>query len=190
VTDAELQGIAVQTWNMALRDLRKGRFNFLVACYHETDRPPLHRMDKCEKQVIEMLGEDWLNHGSTKELGFKMLRLAVSLMPPDAVSFVTCCHRFTPTEKYERLTPAERQTLHSKGNDGIRQAAKQGLFKECDSLLAHAQTRERVCQHMQDFERGRPIGEPETVFMPQDRFDGRLKLYGGLDDPMKFQYEA
>ena len=191
MTDAELQGIAAQSLNMAKRDLARGRFNFLLAAYNLCDTPPLHRMDKIEALVIERLGENWLNSGRTKNIGFQTLRIAVDLLPPDAVVIVTMCNGFSLTAKFWELTPAQQRELHNATHDRHHEAVKEGLMDVCDVLLATVQTPERVCMYQQNLDRrGEFTGRPETKCFPQEGFDGRLKMYGKHYDPVKFAYEA
>jgi hypothetical protein len=186
MTDAQLQGVGAQALNMAKRDREKGSFNFLLASYHESDTPPLHRMDRIEALIIERLGEDWLNHGSTKDLGFYVLRLAVNTMPPDAVVIVTGCVAFNPTGKFHKLPPAEQATLFNAGHDIHEKAVQDGLLRSCDILLATVQTPERVCLYQQEITQR--VG-PVTRFMNQTEFGGRLKMFG-VEPGVKFEYEA
>lgn len=180
MTDAELQGVAAQALNLAKRDMQQNKFNFLLASYHVGDVPPLHRMQKVEALIIEKLGEDWLNNGKTKDAGFRMLRFCIDVLPPDAVVFVTAANRFQPTAKFETLTEVQRQELLDAGHDRHNQAAKEGLLELHDCLCAIAQTPTRVCNYMQDFLCGHPVGNPDTSFFPQANFDGRIKMFGAV----------
>ncbi len=82
MTDQEMLGLAAQALNMAKRDLEAGNFNFLLAGYFEGEA--LHRMKKVEELILKHLGENWLNSGQTKDVGFGVMRTAVDLMPPHA----------------------------------------------------------------------------------------------------------
>jgi hypothetical protein len=178
MTDAELQGVAAQALNMAKRDIERGSFHFLLALYHECDTPPLHRMTEIEKLIIERLGEEWLNSGRTKNVGFYVLRLAVDLLPPDAVVIVTIVNSFTPTARFYEL-PEERRDELLRSHDRQHQAVAEGLFTVCDALCAIVQTPTRVCQYIQEYDRHRrPTGKPRAAFLPQEDFDGRLKMFG------------
>jgi hypothetical protein len=178
MTDEELKGIAAQALNMAKRDLERKRFNFLLAVYHERDTHKLHRMEKVEKFIISKLGENWLNQGKTKDLGFGLIRGAVNFMPPDAVVFVTVCNMFTPTEKFNKLPVAEKKKLMDEGHDRHHEAVREGLLTLSDALLAMAQTPQRICIYQQAISEKEFIGQPETKFMPQEDFGGRLKMFG------------
>jgi hypothetical protein len=179
MTDAQLQGIGAQALNMAKRDIEQGSFNFLLASYHECDETKLHRMPDVEALIIERLGKDWLNDGRAKDIGFRLLRMAVDLMPPDAVVFVTLCNSFGPTAKFHELTPAQQTELIEAGHNRHHQAVKEGLMDRYDILLATVQTPERVCMYRQVLdERGEFSGKPETRCGPQKGFGGRLKMFG------------
>ena len=186
MTDAELQGIAAQALNMARRDMEQGEFNFLLASYHQEDKSPLHRMRKIEVLIVGRLGKDWLNHGRTKDIGFYMLRMATSMLPPDAVVFVTAANAFKPTEKMAALPPQQMLDMLDAGHDRHHEMVKEGLLELRDTLVALVQTPTRVCQYVQEVHRGQPVGKPETVFVPQEDFDGRLKMYGDGNSPLNF----
>ena len=188
VTKAELQGYAAQALNMALRDIEQtGGFNFLLAVCHSGETPPFYRMRKVEELVVEKLGEDWLNSGSTKDIGFDMLRLMVTTLPPEAVVFCTAANAFKGTDKLAALPAAEQLALLRASHDRHHQAAKEGLLELHDTLIALAQTLTLVCQYVQEVDHGKFVGKPDTTFFPQEGFEGRLKLYGGdLDDALHF----
>jgi len=190
MTDAELQGIAAQSLNMAKRDLGRGGFNFLLAAYNLCDQPPLHRMDKIEALVIERLGENWLNNGRTKDIGFAVLRQCIDTLPPDAVVVVTMCNGFSLTAKAQELSRAELMKLVNDSNhDRHHEAVKEGLMEVCDVLLATVQTRERVCMYQQRLDRrGEFLGKPDTKCFPQEGFEGRLKMFGKHYDPLKYAH--
>jgi hypothetical protein len=177
LTDAELTGLAAQALNMAKRDLEQGDFNFLVASYHEGET--LHRMADLETLVVERLGEDWLNHGATKDLGFLVFRTAVQLMPPDAFVFVTAGSAFKPTERFFQLPEAQQRELLDAGHDRHHQAVKDGILAINDALVAVAQTPERVCHYQQDLVGRGVFSKAQSFCAPQAEFDGRMKLFGG-----------
>ena len=192
LTDAELQGIAAQALNMAKLDMERGKLNFLLASYYEGEIPPLHRMDRIEALIIQRLGENWLNSGRTKDIGFKTLRIAVDLLPPDAVVFVTFNNGFSFGAKFHELPPAQQKEVFNEliraGHDRHHQAVKEGLLDVCDVLLATVQTPERVCIYQQSLDRrGEFSGKPQTRFMRQQDLGGRLKMF---DVPIKFEYKA
>jgi hypothetical protein len=179
LSDEELKGIAAQALNMAKRDAERGEFNFLLAVYNLGDVPPLMRMSKIEALIIQRLGEDWLNHGRTKDVGFGVLRECIDMKPPDAVVFVTICNGFAPTKKLLALSVAEQKKLVDAGHNAHHQAVKDGLLTVSDVLVAIAQTPERVCQYHQKLdEHKRLTGQPEADCSPQENFDGRLKMFG------------
>ena len=178
MTDAELQGISAQALNMAKRDLDRGNFNFLLAVYHQADEQKLHRMVKVEELIIKKMGEEWLNDGLRKDIGFRIIREAVDWMPPEAVVFVTACNMFTPTEKLSKLPVEERRKLLDGGHDRHHEAVQTGLLAIGEGLLAIAQTPERVCMYQQKVEKLTFTGHPETKFFPQADFGGRMKMFG------------
>jgi len=178
MTDEQLQGFAAQALNMAKKDIERHRFHFLIATYHEADQEGLHRMTRIEKLIIEKLGEAWLNSGRTKDAGFELLRVAVDLMPPDAVIFVTSCNAFTPTAKFAALSREQQEELMNSGHDRHHEAVKEGLLVIQDGLLALAQTTERICVYQQAVENGAFSGSPQTKVFPQEGFSGRMKMFG------------
>lgn len=177
LSDAVLQGLAAQALNLAKRDFEQGKFNFLLASYHESDGPRLHRMQKIEALIVERLGEDWLNNGRKKDIGFDMLRTATHILPPDAIVFVTAANRFESTAKLNALPDAQRIAMLNTNHDRHLQMVKEGLLEIHDGFSAIVQTPTRVCSYFQDFDRGEPVGKPITMFIPQADFDGRLKMY-------------
>jgi hypothetical protein len=183
LTDAELQGLGAQALNMAKRDIEKGDFNFLLAAYNESDQPRLHRMKQIETLIIERLGEDWLNHERSKDTGFAVLRIAVSLLPPDAVIVVTVANGFRPTPKFFDLSPAKQTYFVGGGHDRQHQAVKEGVMDVCDVLAATVQTAERVCIYQHEIDpRWRLTGAPATRCFPQSEFSGRLKMFGAEEE--------
>jgi hypothetical protein len=177
MTDAELQGVAAQVLNMAKRDIERGRFNFLFAAYHVSDTPPLHRMEKIEALVVERLGEDWLNSGEAKDIGFHVLRLAVDMLPPDAVVIATGANSFKATPRLRALPEARQRALLNGGHDKQHQAVAEGLLEVCDAIVAIVQTKERVLQYVQEIGPHGPTGKPDAQFYPQADFSGRMKMF-------------
>lgn len=173
MTDAELKGLGAQALNMAKRDIDRGEFNFLLASYYRCDVPPLHRMTTIEKLIAERLGQEWLNSGKAKDIGFNMLRLAVSLMPPDAVVIVTSANMFNPTPKLAGLPEAQQEELWNAPYARQHEAVKEGLLEICDAVYACVQTPTRVCEYIQavGFDR------PQTRYCQQAQFGGRMKMY-------------
>lgn len=179
LTDAHLQGIAKQALNLAARDIEQAQFNFLLASYHESDKQPLRRMRTIETLIVERLGEKWLESGKTKDMGFSMLSMAVAMLPPDAVVFVTAANGFVPTDKFRALTLEQQLDLLNKGHDTHHRAVRDGLFTLDDMLAAVVQTAERVCLCNQSLDpRGRLTGTPSMQCVPQEQFDGRMKMFG------------
>ncbi len=179
LTDAELKGVGAQTLNMVKRDLELGRFNFLFASYHVGDKPPLHRMNKIEALVVERLGENWLNSGRAKDMGFYVLRLAVDLLPPDAVVIATGANSFKATARLDALPKERHRALLNASHDEQHKAVAEGLLEVCDAILVMVQTPERICQYVQEIGPHGPVGNATAQFFPQEGFTGRLKMYGG-----------
>ena len=178
MTDAQLQGIGAQACNMCKRDLERDEFNFFLATY-ECDARQLHRMTKIEELIVQQLGENWLNSGRTKDIGFGILRECVDLMPPDAMIIASVTNHFRPTEKFDQLTSEQKQELVHSAHDRHHEAVAQGLLTLCDALTVVVQTPERVCLYTQDFDRHRhPVGKPDTHCIPQEQFGGRMKMFG------------
>lgn len=173
MTDAELKGIAAQALNLAKLDRERGQFNFLLASYHEGEG--LHRMTKIEATIIQMLGEEWMNSGARKDIGFGIIRLATAILPPDALVFVTAANGFAPTAKFHALPLDQQKALIDAGHDRHHEAAKEGFFELHDIWAVVAQTAERVCLYEQANE---PDAKPHCRFCPQDEFGGRMKVYG------------
>jgi len=177
LTDHELQGLAAQALNLAKRDMERGQFNFLVASYHRGE--PLHRMNRIEALIIERLGEEWLNAGRTKDIGFRILRMATEILPPDALVIVTAANRFKATDKMLALPEAQQLEILESNHDRHHRAVAEGLLTVCDCLHATAQSATRVCVYFQDYLPGGEFdGPPETRFRAQEDFGGRLKMYG------------
>lgn len=179
ITDPELKGLGAQALNLVKRDLEQGTFNFLLAAYHIGER--LYRLKKVEALIIERLGEDWLNSGSKKDIGFHILRMAVQVAPPDAAVFATVANAFTPTERFLALPVSQRHELLDAGYDRHHRAVAEGFLTVGDALCAIVQTPERVCQYTQDLQGGQPKGKPRSLILPQANFSGRLKMFGTED---------
>jgi hypothetical protein len=178
LTDAELQGFAAQALNIAKHDIEQnGEFNFLLASYHESDTPPIHRMTSIETLIIGRLGKDWLNNGRKKDVGFYMLRMAVKMLPPDAVVFATAANKFKATAKLAALPMKQQLDMLDTNHDRHHQMVKEGLLELHDTLCVLVQTPTRVCQYAQEIHHGQFVGKPEMIFTAQAVFDGRLKMY-------------
>jgi hypothetical protein len=178
LTDEELKGISAQALNMAKLDIERNQFNFLFAAYFADDTPPLHRMEKIEALVVKQLGQEWLNCGATKDIGFGVLRMAMRMLPPEAVVIVTAVNAFVPTEKFQSLPVKQQRKLMRETHEAHHAAAREGLLDLRDALVAIAQTPERVCQYMQTYGPGSiPLGTASASFFPQKDFGGRLKMY-------------
>lgn len=177
ISDDLLKGMAAQAFNMAKLDLERERFNFLLAAYHEGEG--LRRMAKVEALIIEKLGENWLNSGRTKDVGFHLLRIACGLKPPDAFAICTVVNWFKPSAAFFKLPPKKQQALLEAGHDKQHQAVAEGLMIVRDALNAVVQTPERVCIYIQGI---RPPaetdGSPKIDFYDQADFGGRIKMFG------------
>jgi hypothetical protein len=180
MTDAALQGFALQALNMAKRDLQRNKFNFLLATYAEGEG--LHRMRRIEEAIIEKLGEDWLNSGDTKDAGFWILRQATAICPPEAIVFVSVINKFSSTKKMLALS-REEQERHLVSHEAQHRAVGEGLLTMVDALFATAQTPGRVCLYVQDIHarRGLFIGQPEVAIGDQEQLGGRVKFFGEAD---------
>lgn len=77
MTDQELHGAARQALNMARTDweLNGWKTSIVLASYHVTDVPPLHRMRMIERMLQEKLGKKWLDDEQKKTHGFYVLQL-------------------------------------------------------------------------------------------------------------------
>jgi len=177
MTDAILQGLALQALNMAKVDVQRNQFICLMAVYHEGS--PLYRMKRIEARFVETFGQNWLNDGRKKDAVFDGLRFCVDAGKPDAVVFVTPSNMFKPTSKLEKLPPEQQKAIINQGHDGHHQAVRQGLFTIHDVLCAVAQNDKRVCLYNQSVRSsGLFYGQPQVDFFDQADFDGRLKMYG------------
>ena len=170
MTDAALQGMALQSLNMAKRDLERGKFNFLLAAYHEGEG--LRRMRSVETLVIEKLGRGWLNDARAKDAGFWVLRKATEIHPPDAIAFAALASEMRPTEKMKALSPEEQRRL-LESNDMV-----DGFMVSQDVVYITAQTPLRVCTCVQKVYRHRYIDAPELKIGDMTKFSGRSKLFG------------
>lgn len=171
MTDAELQGIAAQAFNMARLDMERGPFGCLLACCH---RSGLFRMTTLESVLEQKLGKGWLNSGRGKDLAFGLIREATSLMPPDAIVIATVINKFEATEKFWELPLEEQFSLRNSSHNDHHKAVAQGLFDIHDALMCCVQTAQRVCLYTRRFDQDKA----ETTYMDQSEFGGRLKMYG------------
>jgi hypothetical protein len=96
---------------------------------------------------------------------------------PDAFIIVTAGNAFKPTEKLQKLSFQERQTILNGGQDRHHLPVREGLPELVDCLSALAQTPERVCRYVQTVDHGWSVGQPEVRFFDQKDFDGRMKMY-------------
>ena len=177
MTDAELQGIALQALNIAKTEFEHaGSFGGLLASYHHGSG--LHRMTQVEQAIREKVGEDWLDNESKKSHVFSVLRWICRAAPPEAMVFATAVNAFLPTEKLIHMGPEALEKMLDSGHKRHHQAVQEGLLSLQDAFLAVAQTAQRVCLYTQTCERGRFLGQPDVKFFDQDHFDGRLKMYG------------
>lgn len=186
ISDELLTGLAAQAFNMARQDIKRGKFNFLLAGYHEGE--PLRRMKRAEALIIERLGENWLANGEAKDIGFGILRLGIRLLPPDAVIIATEANLFRPTPKVLALPWEEQEKLRNATSDDHHQAVRDGLLEVGDALHVTVQTPERVCFYIQEFGPGGPKGRPESFCFDQSEFDGRLKLFGEGENTAPFPH--
>jgi hypothetical protein len=188
ITDAQLQGLALQALNMAKRELERSDFNCLLASYHEGES--LHRMKSIERMLIEKLGKKWLSGGHTKDLGFGLFKLVTAMLPPDAMVFVSIVNFFEPTERLLALSLEEQHKILGQTHDGHHQAVKEGLLKLCDAMTPLAQTPDRVCQYVQKIESDRRgvrfLDQPAVHLFDQSDFDGRMKLFGAKIEDYEF----
>ena len=181
MTENELEGLARQALNMAKTELeQKDRLGMLLASYRKGER--LYRMSKIEANLVEKLGQGWLDDWRRKEAGYGWLRIALQIVPPDAIVIVTATDMFRSTEKMAALPDEERKKAIERSNDPKerRKMAAEGLFTITDGLTAVAQAAERVCISTQAIEHGAFAGQPITHHCLQANFHGRQKMYGGL----------
>ena len=179
MTDAELQAIALQSLNLAKRDIeQKGTLSGLLAVSYPGEG--LKRMTGVEEIIVEKLGEDWLSSSAKKNVAFEVLRIAVAHFPhpPDAVVIATAINLFKPTGKLERIGKQALEKLAKQDPDHHHSAVKQGLLTFEDALLAIAQTPRRVCFYQQIYQGWEWVGQPQVGFCDQDELDGSLKIFG------------
>jgi hypothetical protein len=177
MTDAELQGIALQALNMAKTEFEHtGSFGGLLAIYHQDKG--LHRMTQIEVLIREKFGEDWLNNARKKEAAFHVLRIACSILRPEAVIFATAINAFRPTKKLMQMGSEAIEEILDRGHPGHHKAVQDGLLSIRDAFFASAQTAQRVCLYTQTIQHGRFTGQPDVHFLDQNQFDGNLKMYG------------
>jgi hypothetical protein len=183
MTDAELEGIARQALNVVQTEIRnKRQFNFYFGAYFEGEG--LRRMSKIEAELIERLGEDWLNSGVKKDYGFAVLRLATAVLLPHAAVLVTAMNMFKSNKAFDSLSP-ERQKYYTKGHDRNHEGVKAGYFDLKDALAAIAQTPERICMAVQI------LGEEriESRISDLSEYDGRTKLYVSTEEALRMLAE-
>jgi hypothetical protein len=132
-----------------------------------------------EQCINEGAGEGWLNSGDAKDRVFAMLRSVTRAAPPPALVFVTASNIFEGTAKFYALPETEKAAMANQGADAHHEFAKQGFFTIVDSLTCMAQTAEWVCLCHQKHVGGlRFEGKPVIWTVPQERFNGRMKMYG------------
>jgi hypothetical protein len=178
MTDAELEGIAAQAFNMARQEMeQRGTFSCLIASWHEGEG--LHRMKKIEALLIEKLGEGWLNSGQAKDHAFAVIRTCTDMMPPPAIVFATVVNQFESSDKFMSLPEEEQKRIASpKSHVDHWSLVKRGLLSVHDALFCCAQTKERVCIYTRAFGRGYEDAFPLVKTHDQKHWDGRLKMYG------------
>lgn len=177
ITDAELQGVALQALNLAKVDREQATLCCVLATYHEGEG--IHRMRAFENSLIEKLGLDWPNNDRSKTFAFNAIRFAIRLMRCDAFIFVSAGNMFQRTEAFNRLHPAQQKALWNSTHDRHHDAVKEGLLSIHDTLQAIAQTISRVCLYIQRIDDNHNFeGPPELKLCDQRDFVGRLKMFG------------
>jgi hypothetical protein len=177
MTDAELQGIAMQALNMAKKAAeREEAFAGLLASYHSG--APLYRMKSIEDLIASKLGRGWLNSGSAKDIAFQLIREAVNAFPPEAMVWGTKINLFTPTDKLKQMGKEASLRLFRQGHDAHHEGVREGLLRMSDALMVVAQTPSRVCMCHQECDTTSFVGQPQIHFTDQSCFDGRTKFYG------------
>jgi hypothetical protein len=177
LTDAELEGFARQALNASITEWRNTKkFNFYFG--QVIPGEGLVRMGRIESTIIERLGEDWLNHGSTKDIGFGLLRISTVMFQPLALAFVSVCNMFKPTAAFEKLPPKRQQQIAEGGADKCHEAVKRGLLELDEGFSAIVQTPERV------YMAHRIIGQESITSQcgSQADYGGRTKLYVSPDE--------
>lgn len=176
MTDAELEGIAAQALNLAKLNLERGGFNFLFADYRHGQG--LKRLSEVENLIVAKLGEDWLNHGASKDVGFGVLRKVTSFFPPellpDALVFASVINDFKPTPKFNKLSRAARHRITS-NYQAAHKAVRDGILAMEDAIHVMVQTPARFCAYSQPIHRE---ARPRVLFGAQGEFEGRMKLFG------------
>ena len=188
MTDEELTGLARQALNMMKTALEVEKHQgILLATCHEGEG--IHRMRKIEDILKEKLGEDWLDHGPAKDIGFGLLRQCLTKFPtpPDAFITVTASNMFKPTAKMLALPVAKQKKLHNQNHGEHHKLAAQGYYRIIDSLTALVQTPKRICVCTQEVDRGALVGNPDSHLMNNDDFGGRMKMFGV--DRFKTEFE-
>jgi len=181
MTDQELEGFAAQAFNLARTEWkRKGELNWLLASFHKGRG--LHRMTKVEALVIEMAGEDWMNHPAKKERVGYVLRVATHLMPPDAIALVSIADRWKPTDAFNTLSEADQKKIMDGPREARADATSLGLLTVDEVMVCWAQTPSRVCSYqrtLDELEDSKPL----VQFGPMELFDGNFKLFGEVEIP-------
>lgn len=188
MTDPQLIGLARQALNMMKTAMERGHRGILLANYYEGEG--VHRMDRVEKILADLLGEDWLDHGGKKDAAFMVLRKATEVFPqkPDAIIIVTASNMFKPTEKMQALPLEKQKKLINQGHDRHHKLAAEGYLKLIDSFTALVQTPERACISTQEVDGQFFVGQPDTRCLNQAEFGGRLKMFG--EDPFEKERKA
>ena len=180
MTDSELEGICAQALNMVRtqRQNDPNGFNFFLGVYHPEFG--LKRLDKLEKEIIELAGEGFLNYDSKKSQVFFILRRIIEFDPSlfPAMIFATASNKFTTTAKFLELPAEERQKLLDAGHDRHHKAVAEGYLSLADCLSCVGQTAERVCIASVNIGADGPYGPKQVMFVDQSKFRGTMKLYG------------
>jgi len=180
LTDKQLQAMALQCLNMAKRDIEYKRWRGIVlAVYHEGDQPsPLHRMRAVERQIPQLIGDEWLNDSAAKKATFDVIRAVVLHLNPEATVFCTLSNSFKPTSKLLAQGHDEVMKVVSAGHDRHHLAVAEGLMTVEDALASLAQSPQRFCQVLQPIRGKLLIGPPQIHCFDQQDFSGLLKMYG------------
>lgn len=179
MTDKLLRGIAAQALNLVKTEMRvAGKWGgFLFGIYHESEG--LKRMRSIERMIADALGEDWLDHGRTKDHGYGVLRAACDLFEPDAVAMVSAVNQFEPTDKLRAMGEDAMREMCDAGHDRHLQGVREGLFLLHDALISLAQSPELVCVCTQRLGPNKiHVGAPDMKVISQEDWDGRMKMFG------------
>ena len=143
-------------------------------------------MAMVEREIVQRLGEDWLDNGRTKTIGFQILRLGVDISPPDAVIIGTAINSFKATAKLRAQPVRSRGRCSTRNHDRHHEAVAEGLLEVCDALLVSVQTPEKMLLYTQDFDRGGRAALPtcsygrRTSRWPAKDLGGQAPLNGTL----------